>query len=134
VWAGEVTNDTFAPVRAQVSGGGRSRPSSSSRSNRARPRLGSLTALGPPRAQGRWSLVDRDRHGASATEAAHAAAGSRLERYGILTREAARGEGVAGGFAGVYPVLRAMEAAGRTRRGYFVAGLGGAQFALPGAV
>jgi ATP-dependent Lhr-like helicase len=135
VWAGEVTNDTFAPVRAQVAGGGRSRaPSPSGRGNRARPRLGSLTALGPPRAQGRWSLVDRDRHGASATEVAHALAGSLLERHGILTREGARGEGIAGGFAGVYPVLRAMEEAGRIRRGYFVTGLGGAQFALPGAV
>jgi ATP-dependent Lhr-like helicase len=57
-----------------------------------------------------------------------------LERHGVLTREAVRGEGAAGGFAGVYPVLRAMEEAGRIRRGYFVAGLGGAQFALPGAV
>jgi ATP-dependent Lhr-like helicase len=52
----------------------------------------------------------------------------------VLTREAARGEGIPGGFAAVYPVLRAMEEAGRIRRGYFVAGLGGAQFALPGAV
>jgi ATP-dependent Lhr-like helicase len=134
VWAGEVTNDTFAPVRAQVGGGGRSRPAPPTRSNRARPRLGSLTVLGPPRAQGRWSLVDRDRHGATPTEAVHALAGSLLERHGILTREAVRGEAVGGGFAGVYPVLRAMEEAGRIRRGYFVTGLGGAQFALPGAV
>jgi ATP-dependent Lhr-like helicase len=135
VWAGEVTNDTFAPVRAQVAGGGsRSRPAPSSRGNRARPRLGSLTVLGPPRAQGRWSLVDRDRGDATPTEAAHALAGSLLERHGILTREAVRGEAVGGGFVGVYPVLRAMEEAGRIRRGYFVTGLGGAQFALPGAV
>jgi ATP-dependent Lhr-like helicase len=51
-----------------------------------------------------------------------------------VTREAVLGEGLAGGFAAVYPVLRAMEEAGRVRRGYFVDGLGGAQFALPGAV
>ena len=57
-----------------------------------------------------------------------------LERHGVLTREAVRGEGITGGFDGVYPVLRAMEEAGRIRRGYFIAGLGGAQFALPGAV
>src|ERR1700674_1921770 len=57
-----------------------------------------------------------------------------LERYGVLTRDAIRGEGVPGGFAGIYPVLRAMEESGRIRRGYFVAGQGGAQFALPGAV
>ena len=43
-------------------------------------------------------------------------------------------EHVPGGFAGVYAVLKALEEAGRCRRGYFVEGLGGAQFALPGAV
>jgi ATP-dependent Lhr-like helicase len=57
-----------------------------------------------------------------------------LERYGVLTREAALGEGIEGGFAGVYPVLKALEERGTVRRGYFVAGLGAAQFALPGAV
>ena len=57
-----------------------------------------------------------------------------LERYGVLTREAALGEGIEGGFAGVYPVLKALEERGAVRRGYFVAGLGAAQFALPGAV
>jgi ATP-dependent Lhr-like helicase len=57
-----------------------------------------------------------------------------MERYGVLTREAALGEGTEGGFAGVYPVLRVLEDKGRVRRGYFVAGLGAAQFALPGAV
>jgi ATP-dependent Lhr-like helicase len=57
-----------------------------------------------------------------------------LERYGVLTREAALGEGAEGGFAGVYPVLKALEERGQVRRGYFVAGLGAAQFALAGAV
>jgi ATP-dependent Lhr-like helicase len=57
-----------------------------------------------------------------------------LDRHGVLTREAVRAEGVPGGFAAVYPVLRAMEETGRARRGYFVAGLGGAQFAAGGAV
>ena len=57
-----------------------------------------------------------------------------LDRYGVLTREAALGEGLSGGFAGVYPVLKALEERGEVRRGYFVAGLGAAQFALPGAV
>ena len=102
-----------------------------------RPRLGSLTVLGPPKAQGRWSLLARelgDPGAVSPTEAATALAGVLLDRHGVLTREAARGEGVPGGFAAVYPVLRAMEESGRIRRGYFVAGLGGAQFALPGAV
>ena len=128
VWAGEVTNDSFAAVRVLRGG----RRAGAGRSGRGRPRVGRLTALGPPRGQGRWSLVDRG--GVSPTEAATALAAVLLERHGVLTREAVRGEGVAGGFAAVYPVLRAMEEAGRIRRGYFVAGLGGAQFALPGAV
>jgi ATP-dependent Lhr-like helicase len=132
VWAGEVTNDSFAPVRALSAkrrAGGKARG--------GRPRLGSLTVLGPPRAQGRWSLLTRelgDPGAVSPTEAAAALAGLLLDRHGVLTREAARGEGVPGGFAAVYPVLRAMEESGRIRRGYFVTGLGGAQFALPGAV
>jgi ATP-dependent Lhr-like helicase len=129
VWAGEVTNDSFAAVRALSAkrrAGGKARG--------GRPRLGSLSALGPPRAQGRWSLVASAVGDADPTRAAHLLAGVLLERHGVLTREAVRGEGVPGGFAAVYPVLRAMEEAGRIRRGYFVAGLGGAQFALPGAV
>jgi len=132
VWAGEVTNDSFAPLRA--SNARKSRASTTGR--RGRPNLGSLSVLGPPRAQGRWSLVDRDVRVAEvgATERAHALAVALLDRHGVLTREAVRGEGHGGGFAAVYPVLKAMEESGRVRRGYFVEGLGGAQFALPGAV
>jgi len=92
-------------------------------------------ALGPPRAAGRWSLVaDLVGEGRTPTERGHALATSLLERHGVVTREAVAAEGVAGGYASVYPVLRAMEESGRARRGYFVAGLGAAQFALPGAV
>ena len=139
VWAGEVTNDSFAPLRALVGGRkGRSGSGSSGRSRagaRRRPRPGRLTRLGPPEAAGRWSLVaplfDPP---ATPTEAAHARARQLLDRYGVLTREAALGEGAEGGFAGVYPVLKALEERGQVRRGYFVAGLGAAQFALPGAV
>ncbi|MEJ7764822.1 MAG: DEAD/DEAH box helicase, partial [Acidimicrobiales bacterium] len=135
VWAGEVVNDGVHALRSFVAG----QRHSASRSRRTgRPRLGSLTGLGPPAAQGRWSLVRRDLalDGAApaATETLHKLAGSLLERHGVLTREAVRGEGVPGGFAGVYPVLRALEEAGRIRRGYFVTGRGGAQFALPGAI
>ncbi|TME20897.1 MAG: hypothetical protein E6I67_09165, partial [Chloroflexi bacterium] len=72
--------------------------------------------------------------GANATERLHAEAGVLLQRHGVLTREAVVGEGWPGGFASLYPVLRAMEESGRIRRGYFVEGLGGSQFALPGAV
>jgi ATP-dependent Lhr-like helicase len=133
VWAGEVTNDSFAAVRALSA-----KKRSGGKARGGRPRLGSLSALGPPTAQGRWSLVSRElgagAGAASPTESVTALAGTLLERHGVLTREAVRGEGVPGGYAGVYPVLRAMEESGRIRRGYFVTGLGGAQFALPGAV
>ena len=127
VWAGEVTNDSFAALRSYTT-----RKRTTQTKARGRPRLGTLSALGPPTGQGRWSLVDRTP--VDPTLAAHAVAATLLERHGVLTREAVRGEGVLGGFAGVYPVLRAMEESGRIRRGYFVTGLGGAQFAVPGAV
>jgi len=125
VWSGEVTNDTLAPLRAL------SLPRSRSRSTRP----GRPAGTGPPRAAGRWSLVaDLVGEGRSPTERGHAQALALLERHGVVTREAVLAEGLAGGFASVYPVLKAMEEAGRARRGYFVAGLGAAQFALPGAV
>ncbi|MEI7742238.1 MAG: DEAD/DEAH box helicase [Chloroflexota bacterium] len=126
VWAGEVTNDTFAPLRALRW----KRPAKDHR-----PRAGRLTALGPPEAAGRWSLVwDDEAAGPTRTERIHAQALVLLERYGVLTREAVGGEAVDGGFSAVYPVLRLLEEGGRIRRGYFVDGLGAAQFALPGAV
>jgi len=122
VWAGEVTNDTFLPLRML---GPRMRR------NPRRP----LMRLGPPTAAGRWSLVRDLLHPQlSSTEHLHAMAGVLLQRYGVLTREAALGESISGGFASLYPVLRAMEEAGKIRRGYFIDGLGGLQFALPGAV
>ncbi len=154
VWAGEVTNDSFAPLRALLAGGGRrgggARGAGGSGGggggrrgpyvSRSRPRPGRLSRSGPPAGAGRWSLVAPLRlpppghPAASPTEVAHARAGQLLERYGVLTREAALGEGTEGGFAGVYPVLKVLEERGAVRRGYFVAGLGAAQFALPGAV
>ena len=127
VWAGEVTNDTLAPLRAVL---GR-RP----RAPKGRPRPGQVRRVGPPAAAGRWSLVaPLLEPGVSTTEAAHARAMQLLDRHGVLTREAVLAEGAPGGFAGVYAVLRALEESGKVRRGYFVDGLGAAQFALPGAV
>ncbi len=137
VWAGLVTNDSLAPLRAFVGAAGRRSASrSSSRAGpRGRPRPGRLSRMGPPAGAGRWSLVAPLLEPTpTATEAAHARALQLLERYGVLTREAALGEGAEGGFAGVYPVLKALEERGQVRRGYFVAGLGAAQFAVPGAV
>ena len=138
-WAGEVTNDSLGPLRARIAGHARSRarrpPSVGGRSRRGRLRLGGQNATGPPSAAGRWSLVEPLLSPQPpATESALARAHQLLDRYGVVTRETALGEGTAGGFAGVYPVLKALEERGEARRGYFVAGLGAAQFALPGAV
>ena len=128
VWAGELTNDTFAPLRALRW----ARPGREAKRRPAR-----LTSLGPPEAAGRWSLVEPAADAsdaATSTERAHALALALLERHGVLTREAVASEGVFGGFSAVYPVLRALEDAGRIRRGYFVDGLGAAQFSLAGAI
>ena len=141
VWAGYLGNDTLAPVRALLSGGrgshgGRAAPPRARyrRPGRyaaaGRPQLPGRT--GPPTVAGRWTrLPDRE---TDPTRRAHAVAEVLLERHGVLTRGAVMGEGTPGGFAGVYPVLSALEESGRARRGYFVDGLGGAQFAVPGAV
>ena len=129
VWAGEVTNDTFGPVRAPRRA--KRRSTSASR----RPQVGRLSRLGPPAASGRWSLVaPLLEPQPTATEAVHALALQLLERHGVVTREGVKSEGIAGGYAAVYPVLRALEDSGRIRRGWFVATLGAAQFALGGAV
>src|SRR5215208_5006930 len=139
VWAGHVTNDTLTPLRALVTGG--SRPTSRRRAaSRRYGRRGvpSSSRAGPPAAAGRWSLVpttsDVGSPAADPTRRLHAVAEQLLDRHGVLTRGAVVAERIPGGFAGVYPVLKAMEDAGRCRRGYFVDGLGGAQFAVPGAV
>jgi ATP-dependent Lhr-like helicase len=132
VWAGGVTNDTLAPLRAFVRGAS-ARVRATPRGRRPRP--GALRRAGPPAGAGRWSLTTSLLEpGVPATEAAYARALQLLDRHGVLTREAVLAEGTPGGYAGIYPVLRAMEESGSVRRGYFVAGLGAAQFALPGAV
>jgi ATP-dependent Lhr-like helicase len=84
---------------------------------------------------GRWSLVAAWRRPeVTLTERLSARVGVLLDRHGILTRETVAAEGLEGGFTAAYPVLRALEDAGRVRRGYFVAGRGAAQFARPGAL
>jgi ATP-dependent Lhr-like helicase len=138
VWAGYLANDTLAPLRGRLAGGGAHRAQPSAPRTRyrrpGRPSLSSLAVLrsGPASAAGRWyRLPDRD---TDPTRRAAALADALLERHGVVTRGAVAGEGVPGGFAGVYPVLAALEERGAARRGYFVEGLGAAQFALPGAV
>ena len=147
VWAGEVTNDSLTALRAVLHGArsgksARSTPAPSARRAAARlvrPRhsrgAASASRVGPPAAQGRWSLVSQLVESPSTpTQAVHALALQLLERHGVLTREAVLAEGVRGGFAGVYGVLKALEERGTVRRGYFVDGLGAAQFAVPGAI
>src|SRR5207302_196066 len=125
VWSGEVTNDAWTPLRAgrryQTAAPQRRRPRRFSRQRSAQ-----ITST-----QGRWSLTDRLFAG---TADARALAELLLERQGIVTRDGVRGEGIPGGYGAVYPQLRALETLGVCRRGYFVEGLGGAQFALAGAV
>src|SRR3954452_11610566 len=129
VWSGRITNDTLAPVRAALGGSRRQAPRVRA-GRRGRPVMPSRS--GPPTVAGRWSkLPDRD---ADPTRRAHALAEALLDRHGVVTRGAVAAEHVTGGFAAVYPVLKAFEETGRCRRGYFVEGLGGAQFAMPGAV
>ena len=129
VWAGQITNDTLAPLRSYLRGAAveSGRPQRSlvpGRSFRSR-------RVAPPGSEGRWSLLPGP--SGTPTERAAALAQVLLSRYGVLTREAVHAEGIAGGFGAVYGVLKAMEEAGRARRGYFVAGLGATQFAQPGA-
>ncbi|MEU1288716.1 ATP-dependent helicase [Kitasatospora sp. NPDC005856] len=141
-WAGYVTNDTLAPLRALL-GSGRTAGATAHRAPRSTPRgryggagrafgrVGGALRGGPPTVAGRWSLLPA--FAADPTVRATAQAQSLLDRHGLLTRGTVAAERVPGGFAGVYRVLAAMEERGRARRGYFVEGLGGAQFAMEGA-
>jgi ATP-dependent Lhr-like helicase len=134
VWSGEVTNDSLAPLRTLLSARGVGSKGAKP-ALRQRPRPGRLNRIGPPLGAGRWSLVEPLlQPPAAQTVAAHATAMQMLERHGVVTREAVLAEGVVGGYASVYGVLKVLEERGQTRRGYFVAGLGAAQFGLPGAV
>ncbi|MDR7373240.1 ATP-dependent Lhr-like helicase [Kocuria rhizophila] len=165
LWAGLITNDTYAPVRALISGGhsahktpkrpGRSR--SAGRRGAARLRAvgrgpagfdpaGSADDAAPSGTRvvrasgggeerttaGRWSVLRPEP--LNPTVRAQAQAELLLDRYGILTRGPVAVEDVPGGFSTVYKVLRALEDAGRARRGYFIEGLGAAQFTQPATV
>ena len=126
VWRGLVSNDAFFALRAYTTRHEKRRrvqPSSAFRSRRLVPRT----------AEGRWTLA---RAATAIAPAVRMTSVVRqlLSRHGVLTREALASEGLKGGFTGIYPALKAMDDAGRVRRGYFVAGLGATQFALPGAL
>jgi ATP-dependent Lhr-like helicase len=147
VWAGLVTNDTFAALRMLTSrrksnpsrSAPRARPDRPARparsARRSRWTTAAMTGGMPFGAGGRWSLVRQLVPGdVSPTERAHAWAATLLERHGLVARESAAIEARRGGFSAIYRVLRSMEEAGKVRRGYFVEGLGGAQFAYPGVI
>jgi ATP-dependent Lhr-like helicase len=118
VWAGEVTNDTLQPLRALARGGEPDR------------KRGMRVSRVLPGSEGRFSLL---RYGEVSETARRLTLVERLLlRHGVLVRDAIKAEGLVGGFSSVYEVLKAMEDAGRVRRGYFVEGLGAAQFVEPG--
>lgn len=134
VWAGQVTGDTFAPVRALL---GTSTTSRTAHRNRRAPRLRAytpITTAAPvdPAVAGRWSMLPERLTGG--TERSHIQAELLLGRYGVVTKGSVVAESVAGGFAWLYKVLSTFEDNGRCRRGYFVESLGGAQFASPATV
>ncbi len=134
IWAGWVTGDTFAPIRAMLAG---NRRQPAHRHRRA-PRLTRYAFSQQqvrsvdPSVAGRWSALPAAEP--DSTLRAHFTAELMMNRYGVLTKGAVTAEGVPGGFAGLYKVLSTMEEAGRAQRGYFVESLGGAQFALASTV
>ena len=133
VWTGLVTNDTFAPLRSFIGGKAAPKRAPRTRAYRGRARSPLLPSQsGPPTVGGRWSLLPLAE--ADTTVRAKATAELLLERYGVVTRGSVVAEGVRGGFALAYKVLSSFEETGRARRGYFVDGLGGAQFATGATV
>ncbi|HEX4806498.1 MAG TPA: DEAD/DEAH box helicase [Conexibacter sp.] len=142
-WAGVVTNDAFAPLRAPRLTLARAQRAAAGRSGlragrRFSSRRGGAQAWSRSHPPGRWSLIaplfEVPAQPVDPSARRRALAELLLERYGILTRELVLAEGVPGGFSAIYPELSQLETLGVARRGYFVEGLGGAQFALPGAV
>ncbi len=141
IWAGWITGDTFAPVRAMLSGTRRStgrRGAPAHRHRQRPPRLSRYSVAhaqarsSEPTVAGRWSALPAAEP--ESTVRAHFQAELLLNRYGVLTKGAVGAEEVPGGFAMLYKVLTAFEDAGRCQRGYFVESLGGAQFAVASTV
>ena len=131
VWAGEVTNDAFAPLRSPKL---TAQWSQQARADRRRS-FSARRRGAQPQVQGRWSLTENlFRAEPDPSMRRRTQAELLLERYGIVTREQVLAEGIPGGFSSLYDQFAALETVGIARRGYFIEGLGGAQFALPGAV
>ena len=135
VWAGEVTNDAWSPLRAPRLTLARAQRATLERRGRGTRRFGARRGATQPTMQGRWSLTSSIfREQPDPRQQRRTLAELLLERHGILTRETVLAEGIPGGFSALYDALTDLETLGVCRRGYFVEGLGGAQFALPGAV
>lgn len=138
IWAGWITGDTFAPVRALLTGTGARKRSAPAHRTRRAPRLSRYSVAHPqtrtsdPTVAGRWSALPAPEP--DSTLRAHYQAELLLNRHGVLTRGAVAAENVPGGFATLYKVLSTFEEAGRCQRGYFVESLGGAQFAVASTV
>jgi len=137
VWRGLLSNDALHALRAYCErpASGKSKPAKRAHSQ-TRSQAGFRSRrTTPPTAQGRWSLnavaFEAERN---ATAWSAAIAQQLLARYGVVFRETAHAENLPGGFSAVYAALKTMEESGRVRRGYFAAGLGATQFALPSAV
>jgi ATP-dependent Lhr-like helicase len=141
IWAGWITGDTFAPVRAMLSGTRRGtgrRGAPAHRQRQRPPRLSAYnvahaqTRTSDPTVAGRWSALPTAEP--ESTVRSHFRAETLLARHGVVTKGAVSSENVPGGFAMLYKVLTAFEEAGRCQRGYFVESLGGAQFAVASTV
>ena len=133
VWRSLITNDSFAPLRAHL--GGTVRATRAPRPARARAyrgRVSTVAQAGPPSASGRWALLETAE--GETTVRAKSTAELMLERHAVVTRGAVVSEGIRGGFALTYRVLSGFEETGRARRGYFIEGLGAAQFATGATV
>ncbi|VXB29114.1 putative ATP-dependent helicase lhr [Microbacterium sp. 8M] len=135
-WSGHVTNDTFAPIRALLSGG-----SQAHKVTRRAPRARTFRGMSPARPAsaprplsvgGRWSLLPEAE--TDPARRATVSAGLLLDRYGVVTRGSVQAEGVPGGFAQAYRVLAGFEEAGHCRRGYVIEKLGAAQFAASATI
>ncbi|MHA7177049.1 Lhr family ATP-dependent helicase [Arthrobacter sp. Sr24] len=146
-WAGRISNDTFAPVRALLAGGhtahkqktppSRLRPARSGRYGRLPGRAAGVQRGAPPMGAGRWSLLPvpgAEVDTAQTTLRSHALAELFLDRYGVVTRGSVMNHGLPGGFGLMYKVLARLEESGKCRRGYFIEHLGAAQFAVPATV
>jgi ATP-dependent Lhr-like helicase len=130
-----VTNDAFSPLRSPRLAAQWSQKGRGERTAASRRRFGTRRSAAQPTVQGRWSLT-RSLFSAPVDPSTRRRAQAELllERYGIVTREQVLAEGIPGGFSSLYDQFAALETLGVCRRGYFIEGLGGAQFALPGAV